>query len=418
MLILDKRDENQKAADDELANDAALSPADQLLRKASLDVVQANFLWMAHNVSPHIQQLHTDLLKEDAPGWSEVLLGTLVDVALAAGGAGFGQLLAVKYVDTLLEKAIKAKPSREGAHELAKSFIEQGMGKGIEGGRKALQGGGKQDVVERFVLSQHDAADQMYKANHDAFVHTGRSKIKTVAEAQALEQSSNEEFQKAPEIQYRAARDAWVTYLAQQKFGVNEKIDKNDKSGVTRTTDMTNQARRSKELESPNGRNHTYKTYGGKGENPEHAPNDFEASYYGKDEGVLFVAAKLPAITATINVPPEPSIIHMDGKPEVAKAYLNGVNGTIRDSYQGASLADVKIPRQIVAQVEGDTPSFTINLDETGDMFSAGEKTDWLGYRAAVEDPRKPYERSSANTAKGLHLLLQELVLGDIKKGG
>jgi len=65
-------------------------------------------------------------------------------------------------------------------------------------------------VIERFILSQRDGATDMYMAVHDHFVDIGRHQIETVDEATALKEASDENYERAPEIQYQQALDAWV----------------------------------------------------------------------------------------------------------------------------------------------------------------------------------------------------------------
>lgn len=377
---------------------SSLTPEDQI--RDSLDVVQGNFHWISEKVGPRIQELKSDLLEEDKPSWSEFLVESLVDVALLAGAASFGELMAAKYVAEFLKEAVKNKTVTENVaeagHEFAKALIEQGTGKGIETGRKAASGGNDKDLIPKFISSQSEGATDMYKADHDHFVHVGRHLIKTVEEAKALEEASNQLYEAAPEIQYKQARDAWVSYLAQKKFGQYGKH-----------TDMSPPWRRNQSDDA--------NVFGSP------APDMGTAFMHGsRDQGVLYVTAELPEIKSDFNFGMETDKRHMNGKPEVKLAILNGVNDKIREQYRNQHLSQIHIPRQIVAKVEGATPNFTVDLDETGQSFNhekgitstlGQEPTAWLMDRARVADAATP------SNENGLKLLLNDLVTEEIKKG-
>lgn len=412
LVSQEERDANAK--DVAIAN--SLTPEDRQLRENSLNIVAADFLWIADNTGPMIDKLKNDLEEENTPSWSEKLLGAVLDVALLAGAAGFAELMVSKYVEELLVKAVEKKGitenMKEGGHEFIKSFVEQGTGKGIQTGRDALQGGSDKNVIEKFILSQRLGVIDMYKENHDHFIHIGRSLIKTAEEAKALEIAMQETYQKAPQIQYERVRDAWVAYLAQQKFGTTSTRAASGQETVT--TDMSNQERRDRTTHFDYGHGYDMKDYGGEDQNPDQAP-DLQNAILRKshDAGVLYVSAQLPEIK---EMPWRPDVKYMAGKPTVKLAVLNGVNDKIRDQYKGKALSELHIPRQIVAKVEGDTPDFILNLDENGEFYAYKQKVDWLRDRAMVTNPAA-ISKPTWPENDGIKLLLQELVVDEIKEG-
>jgi hypothetical protein len=124
---------------------------------------------------------------------------------------------------------------------------------------------------------------------------------------------------------------------------------------------------------------------------------------------VLEVVAQLPEIEDHA----------MKGAPQVKLAYLNGVSDPIREAYQRQPLVGSHIPRQLVCKVEGDAPSFTINLDERGQptegeiAYKAYDQQQWLRQRATVGQPAR--DADVADPAEGLDLLMHELTPDEIE---
>jgi hypothetical protein len=416
-----------RGADEELAVEASLSATDAKARESSLNTVSDNLHWIADQSGLAIERLGVDLKKTDDPPFYEMLLRGALDIALTAGAAGFGQLLATKFVGHSIKTAIEEKHVSEhvgeGAREFVKSSIEQGVGKGIAAGRAVLDGDTKQSAIDGFILSQRAAVIDLYKEDASQFNHVGRPKYKTAAAALALEEASNEEYKHAPQIHYDTARDAWVSYLAQQSFGVKQS------PGEGAATDMSSQAERDAAwAKSPAATDPARRAISavvhvgavGAGApvaaakalpSPAAAPSLRDAILDSSKEGVLFVKAKLPEITGKLDRTSQTVTRQMFGEPHVKLAVLHGVNNAIRDQYAKKSLASIAIPRQIACEVEGDA-DFTVSVDERGEPTAFGQNVHWLRARAGVG--KYMDHETEGSPRDGLRLLLDELAVDDV----
>lgn len=353
----------------------------------SLDVVKQSFHWFNESAQRHINQLRDDLKQEDEPAWFEQVAGAVLAVALGAGAAAVGARLAAKFVP--VENGITT--------EFVKMLWEGGIGAGISAGRAQLGGGSANNVIDPFIASQRKGISATQIGNQAQFITSGRQQIKTVAEAKKLAAAcSAENVEAAGESQYVATRDAWVSYLAQTRYGAVGRDGSLTKANVNvgaTTTNMSTQDRRDQINRSAPGFV------------PGDAP-DLRDAMKGDAPGLMGVLASLPGISNHV----------MRGKPSVEIAFLNGVNGTIRRQYAGVPLAVMNIPRQVVTKVDG-APDFTLNLDERGqsNLLSPKQRT-WLAARATVGHPENATKDEWERSREGMRLLLEELVPRSIEE--
>lgn len=371
------KDSDAARADGELA-----SKPNEL--KNSLDVVRDGFHWLNDAAQAEIEQMRGSLKKEDEPSWLDRIGETVLDAALSAGAAASGVAIA----DVIVGE------HREVLHEFVKVLFEEGIVAGVAAGRTRFGKHGE-DAVDPFIESQKEGVRGMHMANQTDFTMSKRDRIKTLDEANALKAAfSNTNLKAAAHKQKDATRDAWVSYVAQSKFG-SKKYGDDD----TATTNMDTQEQRDRALK----RNPYLEV-------PKEAP-DAAAALTGDQPGVLTVIARLPKITAD-------RVMH--GEPHVELALLNGVNDENRKAYEDKAFKDLHIPRQLVARVEGDMANFTLNFDETGAVAQLPEESsaqaEWLVARGSLgrgmPDPR---DSDFGRETQGLDALLSKLRVGEIK---
>jgi len=374
------------------------SVAEQERIRGSLDVVTQSFHWLDEASQQRLEQLRRDLKTEDEPDWSTELAEAVLEVGISSGAMAAGTFIAEKLV--------------HGAGEVTKNFVEalftDGTKAGVNAGLAKLSGGKDDHVIDPFVDAQKEGIWGTQMENQADWLKKQRSKVQSVDEAEKLEQAcSRDHVKAAAEKQYQASRDAWVSYLAQKRFGsVGEHgpVTKDSiEVGPTRT-DMSTQAQRDRDAKGTAG----YR-------DATDAP-DYADSARGDAAGVLEVVASLPKITQAVSGVDLTNV--MDGAPTVTIAILNGTNDRIRDQYAGTALADLRIPRQIHAQVDG-APDFTLNLDEQGNSNVLWkQRATWLRLRATVNHPENATLTDHEKENKGRELLLSELVPDVIFKRG
>jgi hypothetical protein len=320
-------------------------------------------------------------LKDEDESWSSSIVEALLEVALGACAAKAGEFV--------LNRLVKG-----AEHSLKEDFVKDLFKEGTLGGlnkAKAALTGPTADVDD-FVRAQKDGLDDMNIASMRHFQHVGRYELKTVAQAQQLEEAmATSTMEDAAKFAHDHSRDLWISRLAQEKFGTatyeGERAPRTNMS----TQHMRDDA------------NHAAPGY-----EPEDAPS-VEDALAGDCPGVLEVSVELPIITGN----------EMRGKPHVEVAFLNGVNETIRKQYARTALSEISLPRQLKCSVEGGMPDFTVNLDERGKRYGSFRHHEgaWLQARALVGHPENNGLGEMQREEVGLRLLLAELVPGSILKG-
>ena len=350
----------------------------------SLHNVIQSFHWLNDAAQDKVDKLRSEIKKSDRSPWIEQVAEAVLNVALGGGAAAGAKMIAGALV------------GGSGIdHEFVKGLFKEGISNGVKAGKEKLRGGNDGNVTDPFIDSQKEGVRGMHMENQSHFIHVGRHQVKTPEQAAALEaacSSSNVEL--AAVQQANATRDAWVSYLAQGKYGSVGKRGPDGSIIGESTTNMMPQERRD------------WVNKGVPDSVPDHAPEATDA-IRGNAPGVLFVAARLPNISNN----------KMDGKPEVEKAIMNGVNEEIRSHYTG-NVDTLKIPRQIIGNSDGHFPRFTINLDENGATGSIGhEESAWLRARATVGRPESHDKDNFDKRTEGLGLLLGELNLNKPPRG-
>ena len=367
----------------ETSTDAKQSAGSDRDVQKSLGKIQQGFVWFNIKAAKRIEVLQRRAKQQEEPDWFGQIAEGLLEMALGAGAAGAGAHLAHKF----------AHAAGEGGREFVKVMFEEGINAGVSVGRSKLAGGKDDNVIDPFMDAQIDGIWAAQKANQDHIIDVGDSLEPAVIHALA-ELCSDANLTEAADKQYDATRDAWVSYLAQSKYGSVGKrgaVQPGDVNVGPTTTNMSTQETRDKTNKSAPGFV------------PENAP---ELNPLRGATGVLEVLAELPAINGN----------EMEGKPEVRLAYLDGVNRELRSEYEGVALADIKIPRQITARVAGGA-NFTLNLDENGQANHLTEhQRRWFVSRAVVGHPENASKDEWGKYSAGLQLLLAELVPGSIKK--
>lgn len=371
-----------------VSNLKGLTDAEKTDMADAKDVVGSSFHWINDAAQDGIDKLKGDLEKEDEPPWTEQLAEAAVHVALLAGGAAAGELIAGKILGEIVEHASK--------HEFVKGLFEEGINRGVQAGESALRGKGK-DVIGAFINSQKQAVREAHIANQSHWTKVGRHKVQSLDDALALEAACDRGTATAAgDKQYEATRDAWVGYLAQSKYGfVVRELTQGDVHRRPVLTNMRSQDNRDRANRSAPG----YMT--------EPAP-DARDAFFGHAPGLLSIGAELPAIEADGT---------MHGTPVIAFALLNGLNDTIREQYEGKPVASMNIPRQIIAKVDGNMPNFTLSLDEAGtaNPLTLAQGA-WMRSRAVVGHPQYAAKDDPEKQRIGMRALLNELVPDEIKE--
>lgn len=241
----------------------------------SKDVITLAFGWVSQHVEARLSALEKDLRADDEVTFGEQLLHAAFRTALSAATAGISEHLAGLVVG---EKA-------DALRELVKSAIENGLSAAGDIGAAALRG--SKEPLAAFIEAQKSAARYQYQNAQKHWLRVGRHQVRTQPEVDALEAAFNEpRMQLAAERQYDAARDAWIAYLAQLRFGVrhSKALDEDyDIVELGPTTDLTPSTQRERTNERQPGFHTT-----------EDSP-DIAGAFLGAAPGVLVVEAELPA---------------------------------------------------------------------------------------------------------------------------
>jgi hypothetical protein len=375
-----------------------LPPGERAQMNNSLDVVSNSFLWLNDATKDELAMLKEHLLKEDAPPWYASLVDSLLQVALGAGSAGIGLHIANKLVP--VPEPIGKATGAPVTNEFVKGLFEQGINAGVAAGRAELGSTDRSETISSFVKAQMEGVREMHYENQRQFTHVGRYQVQSLEQARSLEAAcSKANLREAARKQYQASRDTWVSYLAQAKFGARSARGPVQPEHVNVGPTTTN-------LSTEDTRD---RTNAGLDRNfvPADAPS-FAGAVNGEVPGVLSILASLPRITGS----------HMDGTPQVAAAFLNGVNSTIRNQYQGTPLAQMTIPRHIDARAEG-MPDFRVNVDEAGTATLDDRRHGaWLRARAGVDHSESWGASAHEQQQIGIAKLLRDLVPTKIRGGG
>lgn len=358
----------------------------------TIELAQGRFVWMAGDVSKRMTQLKADIKREDKTPWLKKIAEGLLEYAIPLGLGAGAKALSTYIVErrnpgsSPLEKA-----KADGVKEFLKSVFKDSAVTGVNFAKSRL-GATPENASDAFVDAQEDAARHALYDAQTTFILKGAGEITTRAQAESLREAlvDYKKIEAVGDHQYAASRDAWVSYLAQTKFGSKKGPD-----GKGQIADMSGQQERDRVNEKwfTDPDEQTLKP-------PEPSPS---AAIWGKTPGVLEVIAELPDIREKVA-----------GTPTVKAAMLNGVNDAIRDQYKGKSLEEMNIPRQVVARVKGWMPGFTVNIDEAGGASSLSrEQATWLRARAIAGGvPAGAGE--DRQEKEGLRLLLRELVPANI----
>jgi Domain of unknown function (DUF4157) len=372
----------RKEAEPESVPDGGL---DQGTPEDSIRTITESFLWLNDEAQQQIEALRRKLHEEDEPPWEQRLLEAMLDVSLVAGAFAAGELLA----------GLLVEETHAVGREFVKTLFAEGIHTGVEAGRKKL--GGHSDPIDAFIDSQKEAVRAAYIENQAHFIHVKRHQIHTLKEAKTLEHAcSVENIQRAGVEQANATRDAWLSYLAQSKFGTNESPNAAGTFDEPTTTNMATQEQRDRtNKDAP-------------GFVPGDAPS-VGAAFMGDSPGVLAIGVNLPEIDPNANT--------MNGTPDVEIAILDGVNKEIRAAYEGRPIGELKTPRHIDARVAGDMSNFVVNLDEAGQQrpWLSSKEGAWLRARATVGHPENASKDDFEKQEEGLSLLLAELTVEKIR---
>ncbi|MBL9015994.1 MAG: hypothetical protein JNL83_17535 [Myxococcales bacterium] len=348
---------------------------------------------MARNVGNRLDALKEHITRKDKPPWLKRVAEGLLEYAVPLG-LGAGAKALSTYIVERREpgRSPAAKAKADGVKELLKSVFKDGAMAGVSFAKSKLAPS-PENVSDAFVDAQKDAADHGLRAAQTEFIVKGSDEVTTRAQAESLMAVfvDDDKLNAVGDHQYEASRDAWVSYLAQARFGSKDAPD-----GKGQIADMSGQEERLKVQEQWLAGEATHL------KPPAPSPG---AGAVGRSPGILTVIAELPDIGDKL-----------EGKPTVKAAMLNGVNEAIRDQYKGKPLAEMKIPRQVVARVNGWMPGFTINIDDAGAANFGSlsrEEAVWLRERAVVGGMSRKINEDLLRDV-GLRLLLQELVPADI----
>jgi hypothetical protein len=307
-------------------------------------------------------------LKEQASKKDESLLDSIaemvLDVCISAATAGIGGQL-LHHCEKYFEKEAPAT-------EIFKTFVAEGSKSGLKSAISAAKGhGGENGDLGEFVFAQDRLVDEDYKDRAIKTMESIKDKKTGIAVLKGLNDVPDNA---AEDAQYVATRDAWVSYIAK-----SEKLSPLQEA-------MQKGQTKEERLQTQIGA-------------------EIPGAVMGGGKGKLQVYAKLPRILGQ----EEGNL--MDGKPDVDAAILNGVNGPIRDEYKGKTLAEIRIPRQIVCDPKG-MDNFVVNVSDDGATEQLGGDS-WLKHRAVSGYGSKKEEDGTVSA--GIQLLLEDLKLGSIK---
>ena len=360
----------------------------ELVRTAK-KLTENSFVWLAMSADQNLTRLQADLAEEDPPSFLEGLLKGALRAAIAGATGSASEFLA-----NLIEE-------RGPLKEFFKASIRSGINDGVAAGTAALSKG-QGHSLRAFIESQREAIRRAYLSAQTNWISGGARYLHTDDDARVfIAACSPDNVELAGKEQYGIARDAWLAYLAQARYGVGQStaIDEDGASVATGVwTDMTSTEVRAERNADMPGR---YAVDGGP---------DVGEAVFGSAKGVLTVIAELPEVVDIGG-----GLYGMDGVPRIAFAYLNGVNGRIRDQFVGKPLVEANVPRLIHCRVSGGA-DFEIRLNEQGLQFGR-TGTSWLASRATVGHPQNVGKDEASLRSTGLDLLLRELIPTSFTKG-
>jgi hypothetical protein len=366
---------SEPAGPEEVTKDASPSTdaaAKPLTRAEATKRVSDHFDDQTMRIHASMETLRGDLKRTDEPAWCAEIASALLTVAFtSAVGASAEALVAEVF----------AAARHGGGHEVSvlghfvKEMLSNGVDEGLAIGKSRLHGTRNEEAIDRLVDAHKNAAQTANIENRHRFDEHGSKRL-SQTEVQAVAAGCGDTALRAAAQQhYDHARNAFLSYLAQQRLGANS----------DGTTDMRTQDRRDDANRAAPG--------WAKPNAP--SPEDV---LMGRLHGVLEVRAELPAIRFG----------HMDRHPTVTYAVLNGTNSTIRDQFAGVSLSQSRIPRQIIASVDDGT-TFTLNIDESNNVTGLRHaESSWLRARAVVDTPLG-YCNGEGSDLQGVALLLEDL---------
>ena len=376
-------DPAMSAADDarDRPRETACNSRDQRLED-DLKKISARFGWLDGEAQRRLETLRRELQQKDAPNWSDDLMDGVVGLALASGIAGAAEYLASEAIEK----------SANVTRAFFKKAFEQGLKDGEQAGKNRMGSVQKQDL-DGFMDVQEHAVATLHMKNQDRFVDFGRHEIVTPEQSQAvLDTFSDENLDRAAQEQHDATRDAWISLLAQEQFGSSTAKSAGPDGTVSpsTTTNMMTQERRDWVNKDAS---HFV---------PDKAPS-FMGAVQGEVPGVLEILLELPNIVSG----------ELQGSPGVKFALLDGVNETVRKQYAGRPLAELRIPRQLTAEIDSGFPDFVVNLDERG-VASRVERPEWLRAFALAGHPERASRDGYELMMAGLERLLANLVAPEI----
>lgn len=348
---------------------------------SSLEIVTQGFHWLSDAAADSLDDLRQQLSGVDPPTFSESLFLGVLRTGLAAATSGASEFVAAAIADGVLR-------------EFVKTAIESGVSDGVAAGGATLAGASKSSAIAAFISSQREGARRAFQVAQGHWIKSGRHHVHTPQQAQMLEAAFSPERMKiAGSRQRNASRDAWLTYLAQTKFGtVNSR--RLDEGGevveVGRTTDLSSEKDRDDSSLAPNA----------------------VTAMLGAAPGVLSIRVALPSLQPLGGT----RMYGMVGMPRVIAAYLNGTNDAIRQQYVGQPMSTVKIPRTLTCETADGHSPFVVSVNEAGVVFGDANNR-WLRDRATVGRPQDLGDDPVTLAGRGLDLLLAEIVPMRIVKG-
>jgi hypothetical protein len=340
----------------------------------TLKKIDGRFHWLNDEAHDRLDALQAELKDSDPPDWSAELVLGIMSLALGGGAAGAAEFLASKVVS-------KSNPL---GNAFFKNIFAQGIKDGAATGSK-LMTSGKSLNIDAFVAAQKLGVTKLHQKNFEAFVDTTAHGITTLEQALAFaETMSDANLDVAADKQHDASRDAYVSALAQAKFG---QLPSHDHSVVT---NMHAQSER----DAANRR--------APGNEPDDAPSLIDAMHR-RTPGVLEVWVELPDRDRS----------GMDRMPHVKFALLNGVNHVVREQYNHRPLSSCRIPRQVKAHVPHSGSSFVLNVDEQGEI-AAIDHPEWLQARAFADSRQSATMTEAEQADAGAALLLGSIWLTGI----
>jgi hypothetical protein len=301
-----------------------------------------------------IDDLIPEIEKKDEPSWTENLVKAAFEIALTAASAGLGEYLAVAFIKRATVQKLEevlASTKTDEKHKLIETYVKQQVItkevlKNVfkETAKKVAPGAANLGLAEtkkakdarQFMSGLKVAVRNLNHMQSDAFQiglnvaaqtsHVGDAPV-WKAVFSVMKESLDAAQATAKQQQHDKARDAWLTYLAQNSRGV--KIDDKGSAGtdMSEAIDVTN------------------------------AKKTFIDGQF--DRGVLHVYAYLPFMIDTEE---------RRWWPRIKAAYLFGVNDVLRDQLAEKNLDEIHSPFVLHCDHYG-RDNFDIKSDENGTLL-------------------------------------------------